>query len=527
MLRVIRGLALALALACLALLPLVALNLTHVGVVEIKRFREITWALYAALAAFALARRDRGAFAARWTSRLRAILSHPRFFPAASLTMLALYVLAALTQHWSFRTFSHDFSMIDQALVPRADRPPLYAPLLSRSFLSGHFSPILFPLVPLHALIRSPYLLVLLQPLALWAAVLPLRKILKGAGVPVATANLACLVYLNHPIQIATLSYLFHMECFLPVLLFLAFRCYQGRSWWLCAGALLLTLAVKEDVGVYLLGFAAYAALVDRKRAFGVATAAVGVAWVALAIKLGMPQWGGMVKGYPLWVLWRAWGEGPWGVAVGFATHPFQVLAALLAWPYVKFFALLLFVPFFRRSAVLLFLIPWLVPATSGYAQQRDLGLYYGLPLLAFAALAGALGLASSRFQRLAGSRWAPYLASAVIALNIAHLSYPKIPRSRPTVLRELSAVPKDARLEAMSCFFPVLGYSRVLSLIQDERDLSADYAVLRSDGTPWPLQPGTARRIVDRALASGSYQDLSTVEGFHILRRVKPAPPP
>src|SRR5438874_5039230 len=227
MLSILRRAALALAAASLALLPLIALNLTHVGPVHLERFREPTWALYGSLCLYALLRRDPAAFARLWAARLRALLDHPRFFPWMSGIMLALYLLAAWAQHLSFHTFSHDFSMIDDALVPRPHRPLLYSPLLGRSFLSEHFSPILAALVPIHAAIQTPYVVVILQPVALWAAALVLRAILLRSGVSVGTTNLACLVYLNHPVQIATLLYLFHMECLLPVLALSAFRYYK------------------------------------------------------------------------------------------------------------------------------------------------------------------------------------------------------------------------------------------------------------------------------------------------------------
>ena len=118
--------------------------------------------------------------------------------------------------------------------------------------------------------------------------------------------------------------------------------------------------------------------------------------------------------------------------------------------------------------------------------------------------------------------------ACAAVALNVSHLSYPEIPRARGQFLRELSAIPDTAAVQAMSCFFPVLGYEREKSLIESGTELTADYAVLRTDGTPWPLHPGEARAIVDRALGSERYVNLSSVKEFYILRRsARPAPRP
>jgi len=526
MLSALRRGALLLAFVCAALLPLVALNLTHVGSFHLKRFRELTWILYGALAVFALARRDRASFVREWSGRMHAILEHPRFFPAMSGTMLGLYLLAAWTQHLSFHTFSHDFSMIDEALLPRPHRPLLYSPVLGRSFLSEHFSPILILLVPIHAVIRSPYLLVVLQPVALWGSGVMLRSILARIGVSSATANLACLVYWNHAVQIAALLYLFHMECFLPIFAFAMVLHYKRGSVWKYAAATCLALTVKEDVGLYVAAFGLYAALVDRRRIWGFLTAAAGLAWTAFVLEVAMPAVGAGGGGYSFLSRWSSWGDGIGGVALGLLTHPIDLVRALVAWTYLKFFAAFLFTPFLTGAGWLLFLVPWVVPATSGFMQQASLGLYYGIPLLAFSAVAGAFGLVSAGFRRLASSRLALAAACAAVVLNVSHLSYPEIPRSRARFLHDLAAVPDTAAVQAMSCFYPVLGYRREKSLIQTGSEVTADYAVLRTDGTPWPLGPGEAQQIVDRALASGRYENRSSVKNFYILRQLTPAPP-
>ena len=529
MLSLLRRAALTLAAASLALLPLIALNLTHVGSFHLERFREPTWVLYGSLFLYVLLRRDPAAFARQWAERLRALLDHPRFFLWMSGIMLALYLLAAWAQHLSFHTFSHDFSMIDEALVPRSHRPLLYSPVLGRSFLSEHFSPILAALVPIHAAIRSPYLLVVLQPVALWGAALVLRTILLRSGVTVATTNLACLVYLNHPVQITTLLYLFHMECLLPIFALSAFRYYKEGAHGKYAVTILLALAVKEDVGLYLAAFGMYAALVERRRAIGLLTAAAAVGWTVFAIRIAMPALGDhAAAGYPFLSRWSAWGQGAGSVLWGFLTHPVRLMGSLLAWSYVKFFAQVLFVPFFAKAGVILFFLPWLLPATSGFWQQQSLGLYYGIPLLAFSAIAGALGLVSDPFRKVASSRVALPAACLAVLLNVSHLSFQEIPRSRPRVLREIeAAIPETATVQAMSCFYPVLGYRREKMLIDRETTgVTADYAVLRTERTTWPLPAVEARALVYQALTSGKYENRSTVPGFYILCRTQPPHP-
>ena len=109
----------------------------------------------------------------------------------------------------------------------------------------------------------------------------------------------------------------------------------------------------------------------------------------------------------------------------------------------------------------------------------------------------------------------------------MSHLSFHEIPRSRPRVLHELEGtLPDTATVQAMSCFYPVLGYRREKILIDRETTrVTADYAVLRTERTTWPLRPVEARALVYTALASGKYENRSTVPGFYILCRIRPAP--
>ena len=199
---------------------------------EVLRFREITLCIYFCLAVFAVLRKERSSFAGRWSSRFYDMAGGRRFFPLMAGSMLVLYVLAALTQHLSFNTYSHDFSMMDEALYNSHSGQFMFSPVLGGNFFGEHFQPVLIFLVPLHFIFKTPYLLVFVQPAALWLSVLVLRKLLVREGLSGALANFVCLIYLNNPIMISTLNYLFHAECFLPLIIFGMFwYCGKKTTW--------------------------------------------------------------------------------------------------------------------------------------------------------------------------------------------------------------------------------------------------------------------------------------------------------
>lgn len=520
--RVVRAALVSAAAAGSVLMVFVAANQARFGSVHFVRFREITLGIEIALFLALVVRRDPRAALGAWAARLEGLLASPRFFGAASFTMLALFVLSALTQHWAFRTSSHDFSMIDEALDRSLHGPFLFSPVLGRSFLSEHFSPILALLVPLHALFRTPYLLILIQPLALWASGLALRGLLRDQGVPDSLAALACVLYWNHARMVSTLDYLFHMECLLPLGLFVLFRLRKhpaGIGYWV---ALLLTLSIKEDVGLYVAGVGIWMALAERRRALGAATTLVSLAWSIAAVQFAIPAFAGGAS-YAFADRWASWGHGWGGILIGFATRPASLARALFATPYLRFFASLLLLPFASRWGWTIVMAPWILNATSSLEVQSSLSLYYGIPLLACAAIATALALAPASPARSLPRAAGLGLAALAIVLDVSHLSFPAIPRERGAVLRAIAAIPDTSLVQLMPCFDPVAGYERRKVLLFPGENLVAAHVVLRTKDTTWPFTEAAVESLADAAVRSGKYRDPATFPGFHVLERRAP----
>lgn len=255
----------------------------------LHRLREPSLVLWGGLALFVLLHPAPVTHWHRWRARLGAALDHPACYPAIAGVMLAVFLTSAASRHLAFYTGSHDFSMIDEALYQSHRGRLLYSPVLERSFLSEHFSPILLLLIPLHALAPTPWLLVLAQPVVLWASGLLLRATLVEAGVAGGIANLALLAYLNHSGLVSALEFPVHMESALPLLVLALYRAARRGRLVSCWAAATLALAVKEDVGLYLAGFGAWLALAERRRRLGIATAAAGLAWTLLATQWVIP----------------------------------------------------------------------------------------------------------------------------------------------------------------------------------------------------------------------------------------------
>ena len=517
--RVLRSALVAIAASGALLLVLIALGHARLGPWRLVRFRETTLAIEAALLLTAVAGPRPGDRLRGWGSAVAATLASPRFFAAAMAVMLALFLDAAITQHLAWRTGSHDFSMIDEALHQTLRGRLLFSPVLGRSFLSEHFSPILLLLVPLHAIVPSPWLLVIVQPLALWAAAWSLRTAWREDGIEPAIANLGALLYLNHAITVSTLDYLFHMECFLPLALFELWRARRGPTWRYAAW-LLLALAIKEDVGVYVAGLGAWLFVAERRRGLGVATALAGLLWSAAARKWWIPAVARAGAGYAFASRWSQWGTGPMGAAAGLVSHPGALLAALFSKACLAAFASVLLLPFLSRWGWLLVLAPWVVNATSALPAQSRLLLYYGMPLLAFSAIAAASALRPGSGFRRRARRVAPALAVLAVALDVSHLTFPAIPPHGREIEAALGLLPAHEPIQLMWCFFPRAGYEREKILLRPGDPLTHRWVVMRSDAATWPFAAAEAESTACAAIASGAYRNRSTIPGFFLLER-------
>jgi hypothetical protein len=274
-----------------------------------------------------------------------------------------------------------------------------------------------------------------------------------------------------------------------------------------------------------MLGYAAVVMLVERDGRGGVTIAAASLAALGIALGWGLPHFRGEDTTYAFLHRWSAWGPSAGEILLGMATRPHEVAAALFSKEHVLAFAGLLFVPFLDPRRIPLFLAPWALNATSGFAQQAQLSLYYGTPLLAFAALAAVRSVNGPRAKLWLGGRAAPVAAATAVALNVSHLAFPVIPRERAEFLDGVRAIPDGVPVQAMSCFFPVLEYERPKSRIVSGTELVEEYALIRTDETTWPLSGGEAKALVDAALGRARYDvELARGDFFILKRRASPA---
>jgi len=516
----ITGLLLSSIAMCLALL-----NLINTDPIDLHRLRDVFTAFCACGVLYLAAHETPKQEMQRVLTRSRSLLEHQKAFPWIAGIMLALYVLDACTQHLAFRTGAHDFSMIDEAIHSAAGGGPLFSPVLGRSFLSEHFSPILLLVAPFHRLFSSPWLLVLLQPLLLWAAVWPFRALLaRFTGFDLWQINLLCLLFLNHAIMISTLEYLFHMECALPLILLSTLYFAERKRYVLYACCVLALLCVKEDMGLYLAGLGVFYALFRKRVTLGLLTAVIGCVWTTLAIKTVMPLFSGSeAESYQFVSRWESWGTSPAGIISGFARRPIQLASHLFNADALLLLSSFLFLPLLHplKGYWLIFILPWTINATSDFGIQSELKLYYGIPMFSFMAAAIVFMIQDKTIVWPKTPRMAAVVAVILVLFNCCHFKLPHIPRSRSTVLRKISEIPQSEHVIASACLFPILGYERDKSLIQQLSVPSSDFVLLKQGEGSWPLSEEQSYAYADLCMNNG-FTELWEHEGFTCIAKTQ-----
>ncbi len=219
----------------------------------------------------------------------------------------------------------------------------------------------MFLLAPFYAILPYPWLLLVVQSLALGAAVIPLYKLAERVlsrnwGVAFALA------YVLYPAKTYMNLFEFHpMSTAVPILLALFYFWYVKKWWWF-VGFMAAALLTREDVSlvVFMFAFAGYVrARMEKNPAFKkgnfwkitskirlyvpflclfrskntlkwvIVPGLVGFVYFILAVKIIAPMFGS--GDYAYFGLYRDWGASMGEVAKNVATHPFKAIGYMLS----------------------------------------------------------------------------------------------------------------------------------------------------------------------------------------------------
>ncbi len=257
--------------------------------------------------------------------------------------VLAVQLAGLLSWSWSlyerddlsgdFATFNQAWSQIGQGHLNPTDT------VQGIGFWQNHFELILWPIGLLHLISSSPFVLLVLQDLAivatetvivLWVAGVCVERL---GSVRVWVVGLALAVTVWNPWWYETASFDFHPEMLgLPIVVLSGYSLWRGRTGVaLVAGVLALLCG---DVATLLVVAVGIAALVSRharaagSTRVGLTLVALGAAWFVLITALHANQGSAVTANYD-YLAGTAPGASAWSVYLGVAGHPGHVVSVL------------------------------------------------------------------------------------------------------------------------------------------------------------------------------------------------------
>lgn len=452
---------------------------------------------------------------------------------AALVLWTAALVAVQLGWHASLRTGGRDLGLFDHPLSNTLRGAFLASSLLpetARNYFGFHFCPVILLFLPFYALHDGPEVLLVGQVVALAAAAVPLFLIARRLTGPL-QALLIALIYLCYRPVTRAAACGFHQECLFPLFILSAAYAYfvaGSRPWaWV---ALVLGLATKEDVSIYLLPAAALLALRPGRRRDALILAAVCVAWLVAVNRLVLPrvssggatEWPSHFRGY---------GATPLAILAAAARHPFRFLGDTLdaqtLGTIVEFLAPLGLVPLLSAFS-LVAVAPAVACFLSTLELQRVLGIYYAATVFPYLFLGFCGG-----WRRLAAwwparrRSWLTGLLALILLANVANSSF--VQWAQPRRWRQvglaaqarpvLDRLPAGVSVEVQNCLIPHLRPAGRRYAIFPENP-AAEYVLVFPGADPWPLDDDALRERTAALLADPRVEVVAQNGACRLLRR-------
>jgi uncharacterized membrane protein len=232
-----------------------------------------------------------------------------------------------------------------------------------------------------------------------------------------AAALLAVLYLLNPSLHGINLRD-FHPQAMAIPLLLAALYCFETDRPVLFWGAVLLTLSVREDAGLAVLGLGVWALAVRRRPWTGLVAMVLGFAWLVVTTKWVIPYFRG--EAYTHLARWEQFGGSVGGILIGVVTQPLKVLGTVLS-PLRLRYLVAIFAPWAALPLLAPLVLVPMLPTLGTNLLSRDDVLFhhrtqymvYVLPFVTLAAIGG--------FRRLAARRGTAVAhAAVVLAMLIA-----------------------------------------------------------------------------------------------------------
>lgn len=260
------------------------------------------------------------------------------------------------------------------------------------SHFAVHFSPVYYLMLPFYFVFPSPVTLQILQAVVLYSGIVPLILIARKKGISSKVTLVLSAIYAAYPALGAGTFYDLHENCFLVPMLLWVFYFYESKKYIPMAVFCILTLTVKEDAFMYLMFFAVFLLISEKKWKLALPVAAVSLIYFISVSSLMQAYGDGiMTNRYDNLI----YGDGGLlGAVKTLIVNPGYALTQIFVTSdggvgKLKYLLLLLlplgFMPFAtKKISRYLLLCPILINILTMYKYQPDISFQYSFGIIAF-----------------------------------------------------------------------------------------------------------------------------------------------
>ena len=261
------------------------------------------------------------------------------------------------------------------------------------SHFAVHISPVYYLLLPFYCIFPSPLTLQIGQAVVLAAGVIPVFLLARHFKLSNQQTVLCTILYAFFPVITTGCSFDLHENCFLPLFLLFTFYFYEIKKpipMYVCA---ILVLSVKEDAAIYLLFFALFLLVSEKKYLHGSILAVMAIGYFLLCGYILETTGTGMMSNRYDNLIYDQ-DDGLVGAIKTVLVNPGYLLTQLFAdkdgkWDKVMYFVYTLLplglLPFVtKKTSRWLLAAPMLINLLTMYPYQPRIGFQYHFGVAAF-----------------------------------------------------------------------------------------------------------------------------------------------
>ena len=261
------------------------------------------------------------------------------------------------------------------------------------SHFAVHVSPVYYLILPFYCIFPSPVTLQVAQAVVLAAGIIPVYLLARHFKLSNPQTVVVSALYAFFPAISTGCSYDLHENCFLPLFLLFTFYFYEIKKPIPMYVFAVLVLSVKEDAAIYLLFFALFLLVSERKYIHGGILAALSVGYFLLCGHLLETTGTGMMTYRFENLIYNA-DDGLFGAVKTILINPGYALTQLFVhknatWEKVMYFIYMLLplgmLPFVtKKPSRWLLITPILINLLTLYVYQSNIGFQYHFGITAF-----------------------------------------------------------------------------------------------------------------------------------------------